>query len=150
MIVLQPPVLCEGWGGHSLCLSGDNSVLMDLHWPCSCAAQSSILSIGSVSVALLVRHFPERSWTVVTFPCFTVVVFHQLVCPLTVVLPQIFFFSLHCSPIQFSLAFFDAPLYVVVHFPVFLRSFRLKCFLSHFSPFVKFVAYIKKFCYCND
>ena len=53
MIVLQPPLLCEGWGGHPVCLSGDSSVLMDLHWPCSCTAQSSILSIGSVSVALL-------------------------------------------------------------------------------------------------
>ena len=31
---------------------GDSSVLMDLHWPCSCTTQSSILSIGSVSVAL--------------------------------------------------------------------------------------------------
>ena len=49
----QPPLLCEGWGGHPLCLSGDSSVRMDLHWPCSCTAQSSILSIGSVSVALL-------------------------------------------------------------------------------------------------
>ena len=53
MIVLQPPHLCEGWGGHPLCLSDDSSVLMDLRWSCSCTAQSSILSIGSVSVALL-------------------------------------------------------------------------------------------------
>ena len=40
MIVLQPQRLCEGWGGHPLWLSGDSSVLMDLHWPCSCTAQS--------------------------------------------------------------------------------------------------------------
>ena len=53
MIVLQPPLLCEGWGGHPLCLSGDSSVLIDLHWPYDCTAQSSIPSIGSVSVALL-------------------------------------------------------------------------------------------------
>ena len=33
--------------------SGDPSVLTDIHWSCSCTAQSSILSIGSVSVALL-------------------------------------------------------------------------------------------------
>ena len=33
--------------------SSSVSVLMDLHWPCCCTAQSSILSIGSVSVALL-------------------------------------------------------------------------------------------------
>ena len=51
--------------------------------------------------------------------------------------------SLHCSPIQFTLAFFHAPLDVVVHFLVFLRSFRLKSFLSQFSPFV---AQIKNFC----
>ena len=57
MIMLQPPLLCEGWGGHPLCLSGDSSVLMDLHWPCSCTAQSSILSISSVSVALLWGNF---------------------------------------------------------------------------------------------
>ena len=31
MIVLQLPLLCEGWGGRPLCLSGDSSVLMDLH-----------------------------------------------------------------------------------------------------------------------
>ena len=51
--LMCPPLLCEGWGGHSLCLSGYSSVLIDLHWPCGCTAQSSILSIGSVSVALL-------------------------------------------------------------------------------------------------
>ena len=28
MIVLQPPLLCKGWGGRPLCLSGDSSVLM--------------------------------------------------------------------------------------------------------------------------
>ena len=48
MIVLQPPLLCEGWGGYPLCLSGDSSVLMDLHLPCSCTAQSSILSIRTL------------------------------------------------------------------------------------------------------
>ena len=53
VIVLQPPLLCEGWGGHPLCLSGYSSVLIDLHWPCGCTAQSNILSIVSVSVALL-------------------------------------------------------------------------------------------------
>ena len=31
MIVLQPPLLYEGWGDHPLCLSGDRSILMDLH-----------------------------------------------------------------------------------------------------------------------
>ena len=53
MIVLQPPLLFEGWGGRPLCLSGDSPVLMDLYWPCNCTAQGSILSIGSVSLLLL-------------------------------------------------------------------------------------------------
>ena len=45
--------LGEGGGGHPVCLSGNSEVQMDLHWPCGCTAQSSILFIGSVSVALL-------------------------------------------------------------------------------------------------
>ena len=53
MIVLQPPHLCEGWGGRPLYLSGDSSVLMDLHFLRDCTAQSSILSIGSLSLVLL-------------------------------------------------------------------------------------------------
>ena len=36
-----------------LCVSGDSSVLMDLHWLCSCTARSSILSISLVSLVLL-------------------------------------------------------------------------------------------------
>ena len=53
-------------------------------------------------------------------------VFHELVCPLTVVLPQIFFnlTTLFSYPVFFCL--FHAPLDVVVHLPVFLRSFRFK------------------------
>ena len=39
---------------------------------CLKVAQYSILSIGSVSCSS-VRQFPERSWTVVAFTCFTVV-----------------------------------------------------------------------------
>ena len=49
MIVLQPPLLCEKWDGHPLCVSGDRPVLMDLHWSRECIAQSGILSIGLVS-----------------------------------------------------------------------------------------------------
>ena len=75
---------------------------MALHWPCSCTAKSSILSIGSVSVALR-----ERSWTVVAFPCLTVVKsftsWYALLLLFFLRFPSI---SLHCSPIQFSLAFF--------------------------------------------
>ena len=63
--------------------------------------------------------------------------------PSTVVLPQIFFnlTTLFSYPVFFSL--FHAPLDVFVHFLVFLRSFRLKSFLSQFSPFV---AQIENFC----
>ena len=56
------------------------------------------------------------------------VVFHELVCPLTVVLPQIFFnlTTPFFYPVFFCL--FHAPLDVVVHFPVFLRSLRFNRF----------------------
>ena len=52
-------------------------------------------------------------------------VFHQLVCPLTVVLPRIFFnlTTLFFYPVFFSL--FRAPPDVVVYFLYFLRSLRL-------------------------
>ena len=84
-------------GGLPLCLSEDNSVLMDLHWPCSCTAYSSTLSIGSVSVA---------SWTVVAFPCFTVVKsFTSWYALLLLLFFRFSSISLHCSPIQFSLVF---------------------------------------------
>ena len=39
--------------GSSSVFSGDSSLLIDLHWPCDRAAQSSILSMGSVSLVLL-------------------------------------------------------------------------------------------------
>ena len=54
-----------------------------------------------------VRHFPERSWTVVTFPCFTVVMsFTSWYALLLLFFLRFSSFSLHCSPIRFSLAFF--------------------------------------------
>ena len=70
-------------------------------------------------------------------------VFYQFVCPLTVVLLQIFFnlTTLFPYPVLYSL--FHASLDVVVHFLVFCSSFRLESFLSQFSPFV---AQIKNFC----
>ena len=70
IIVLQPPLLCEGSGGTPLYMPGDSSVMMDHRLPCDSTAQSSILSIGSVSLVLLLR-FPVQSWTVAAFPCFT-------------------------------------------------------------------------------
>ena len=107
MIVLQPPLLCEGWGGHPLCLSGYSSVLMDLHWPCGCTA-SEQYAVPRFSICRSsVRHFPERSWTVVAFPCFTVVKsFTSWYALLLLFVLRVSSISLHCSPIQFSLAFF--------------------------------------------
>ena len=46
MIVLQPPLLCEGWGGHPLCLSGDR-----YDW---CA------SMSHPSSYMLVNHGPSQ------------------------------------------------------------------------------------------
>ena len=54
-----------------------------------------------------VRHFPERSWTVVAFPCFTVVKsFPSWYALLLLFFLKFSSISLHCSPIQFSLTFF--------------------------------------------
>ena len=105
VIVLQPPLLCEGLGGNPLCLSGDSSVLLDLHCPCDCTAQCRTLSIGSVSLVLLWG----ISWTILDSSCFSLFhsgqVFHELVCLLTVVLPQIFFnlTTLFSYPVFFAL-----------------------------------------------
>ena len=91
-----------------------------------------------------VRHCPERSWTVVAFPCLTVVKsFTSWYALLLLFFLRFSSVLLHCSPIQFSLAFFHSPLGVVVHFLVFLRSFGLESFLSQFSSFV---AQIKNVC----
>ena len=72
--------------------------------------------------------------------CFVIIIH---CCPLTVVLPHIFFnlTTLFSYPLFFCL--FRAPLDVVVHLLVFLRSFRFESVLSQFSPFV---AQIKNFC----
>ena len=59
MIVLQHPLLCEGWGSHLLCLFGDSPVLMDFHWPCDCTAQRSMLFIGSVSLVPLYKSITQ-------------------------------------------------------------------------------------------
>ena len=109
---------------------------MDLHCSCNGTARSSFLSIGSVSLVLLEGTSSEVLDTS-SCPLFhSGQVFHELVCPFTVVLPQIFFNlnTLFSFPVFFSL--FHAYLDVVVHIPVFLRSFRFKSFLSQFSPFV--------------
>ena len=101
VIVLQPPLLCEGWGVRPLCLSEDSSELMDLHWPCDCTGQSSSVFTGPVSLVLL-THFSERSWIVVPFPCFTVVKsFTSLYVLLMLFFLRISSVSPHCSPIKF-------------------------------------------------
>ena len=49
-----------------------------------------------------VRHFPERSWTVVAFPCVTVVKsFTSWYALLLLFFLRFSSISLHCSPIQF-------------------------------------------------
>ena len=73
---------------------------------------------------------------VVASHCFTVVKSHELAYPLAVVLPKIFFNLTTLFSYQFPSAFFRAPLDVVVHFLVFLRSFRFESFLFQLSPFV--------------
>ena len=88
------------------------------------------------SVRYLLLFCEAFSWAILDsshFPLFhSGQVCHQLVCPLTDVLPQIFFSltTLFSYSVFFSL--FHAPLDVVVHVLVFLRSFRFKSFLSWF------------------
>ena len=100
------------------------------------------ISIGIVIVQLSAVFCPSVwylsffceafSWTILDSSSFSLFhsgqVFHELVCPLTVVLPQIFFSvtTLFSFPVFFCL--FHASLDVVVHFPVFLRSYRFKLF----------------------
>ena len=125
MVVLQPPLLCEGWGGHPLCLpglSGDNPVLMDLN------------TVFCPSVQYLLFFCEAFSRTILDSSSFSLFhsgqISHQLVCPLTVVLPQIFLnlITLFSYPVFFCL--FQAPLNAVVHNLIFLRSFRFKSVLS--------------------
>ena len=91
-----------------------------------------------------VRHFPERSWTVVAFPCFTVVKSFTSWCAFLLLSSSDFLQSHYAVLLSsfFLYSLFHAP-FDVVHCLVFLRSFRLKSFLSQFSPFV---AQIENFC----
>ena len=96
------------------------------------------------------RHFPERSWTVVTFPCFTVVKsFTSLYALLLLFFLRFSSVSLHYSPIRFSLAFFmhlSMLLFTSLYFSdpsssnLFFLSFLL---LSHRS---RIFAVIQGFC----
>ena len=74
-----------------------------------------------------------------SFPLFhSALVFYKLVCPLAVVLPQIFFHL--TTPFSYPVLFcLFCALCDVIHFPAFLRSFRFKSFLFQFPPFVAHV-----------
>ena len=93
---------------------------------------------------LVLRDCKYNPWTILdssSFPLFhSGLVFHELVCPLTVVLPQI-----ATTPFSYPVFFclFHA-LLDVVHFLIFLRSIRFKCILSQFSPSI---VQIKNFSY---
>ena len=137
MIVLQPQLLYEGWGGHLLCLSGDSPVLTD--------------PIGLVIVQLravfcpLVQYLSSScetfSWVILDSSRLPLLhsgqAFHKFKCPLPVVFPQIFF-NLTILLSSF-LCLLHAPLNVVAHYLVFLRSFTSNLFflnsllLSHRS-----------------
>ena len=107
------------------------------------AAQSSILSIGSVSVALLWGIFLNNLGQQSLSPVSQWSSLSPLGMPSYCCSSSIFFSltTLFSYPLSFSL--FHAPLDVVVYFLIFLRSFRFQSFLSQFSPFV---AQIKNFC----
>ena len=106
MIVLQPPLPCEGRDGP-LCLYGDSSVLMDLRWPCDVQLRAVFWPL----VQYLSFFCEAFSLAILDSSSFLLFhsgqAFHQLVCPLTVVLPQIFFNLTTLFSIQFSLAFFS-------------------------------------------
>ena len=125
-----------------MCVSGDSSVLLDLHGSCECIAESSILhAVGcggfvhrfSISRSF-VRYFPERSWMIVAFHCFTEAMsfsWYSLYC-----YSSSEFLQSHNTALLSIISRIHAPLDVVVHVFVFLRSFRFRSFLSQFSPFV--------------
>ena len=64
-------------------------------------------------------------------------VFHKLVCLLTVVRLHTFFNFTKLFSYRVFFCLFHAPLDVVVHFLVFLRSCRFESFLPQFSPFCR-------------
>ena len=139
--------------GRSLAGAGDIShrgfVVEDLLWCTFLLWNLPVLQrwssppVASIcSVWSSVRHFPERSWTKIAFPCFTAVEsFTSWYALLLLFFLRFSSISLHFSPMQSSFAFFYASLGVVVHCLVLVRSFRFKSFLSQFSPFVAQIEY---------
>ena len=65
MTVLQPPLLCKGWGGCSLHLSGDSSVVMDFCWPCDLYS-SDQYSVQQFSISFFCEagslHWQQQHW----------------------------------------------------------------------------------------
>ena len=127
--------------------SSSVSVWGQYWWISICLVIVQLSAVFCRSVQYLSFFCEAFSWRILDSSSFSLFhsdqVFHELVCPLTVVHPQIFFnfTTLLFYPVFFCL--FHAPLDVVVHFLEFLRSFRFKSSLSQFSPFV---AQIENFC----
>ena len=69
-----------GWSSE--CLSGDSSVLMDLHWPCDCTAQSRILSRFSISRSS-VRQIIENCCSFASNTQIAIVIIIIIINPLT-------------------------------------------------------------------
>ena len=91
-----------------------------------------------------VRHFSGLSWPVVAFPCFTVVKsFTSWYALLLLFFLRFSSVSLHCSPIQFSFAFFMLLLMLLSASMYFSDPSGSNRFFSQLSPFL---AQIKNFC----
>ena len=107
VIVLQPRLLCEGWVGL---------VVVQLR------------AVFCPSVQYLSLYCEAFSWMILDsshFPLFhSGQVFHQLICPLTVVLPQIFFNLATLFSCQVFSSFFHALLAVR---SITLRSYTTTC-----------------------
>ena len=133
---------CEGWGTSLLCVSGTVQY---------CWISADLVSVRFRAVLCPpVRYLvlcTAFSWTVlgcISFLLFdSSLIFHQLVCHLAVVLPQMFFSLTALFFYPVFLCLFHASLEVRVHSSVLLRSFRFDSFLSHFPPFL---AQIKNIC----
>ena len=110
MIDLQPPLLCEGWGGHPLFVSGT----VQYWWISIGLVIGQLTTVFCPSVQYLSFFCETFSWTILDSSSLSLFhsgqVFHELVRPLTVVLPQIFFnlTTLFSYPVFFCL--FHAPL----------------------------------------
>ena len=101
-------------------------------------------SVVHVRVRWIIETLKHPVRTVVAFPCFTVVKsFTSWYALLLLFFLRLSSVSLHCSPIQFSFAFFMHLLKLLFTSLYFFRSFRFKSFLSQLSPLV---AQIKNFC----